>query len=185
VAMMVDEIVTSNMFNDTFWIEIVNEAISYIYWYHKWDWNISNETKTISNNQITLDYTVQEIIKVTIQWTEYKQAQYYIEDWNQEFIVNWDTITFPDWTTWDVVIVYRRWFKPYTVNDNATILDIPFWLNNVLVSLMQFKILPIWLWEGSGWLMNNYLQDALQQLERYKAMNTYAEAKKYLNPNRR
>jgi len=185
VAMMVDEIVTSNMFNDSFWIEIINEAMSYVYGYHKWNWNISNETKTIANNKITLDYTVQEIVKVTVWATVYTQAQYYIKDWKQQFILQWDTIILPDWTTGDANIIYRRWFKPYTVNNINTILDIPFYLNNVIVSLMQFKLLPIWLWEGSWWLMNNYLQDALQQLERYKAMNTYAEATKYLNPNRR
>jgi len=185
ITMMVDEIVTSNMFNDNFWVEIINEAMSYIYGYHKWDWNISNESKTISNNQISLDYSIQEIIKLTVWTQEYTQAQYYLEDWKTQFIIRWDTIIFPNWTTWDVNVIYRRWFKPYTVNDTNAILDIPFYLNNVLIDLVQFKILPIWLWEWSWWLMNNYLQDWLQQLERYKAMNTYTEAKKYLNPNRR
>jgi hypothetical protein len=64
--MMVDEVVTSNMFNDAFWIEVINEAMSYIYGYHKWNWNVVTETKTISDNRVTLDYNIQEVIQVKV-----------------------------------------------------------------------------------------------------------------------
>ncbi len=185
-ASMIDEIATSNLFNDALWAEVLNEALSYIYGYHKWSWNISDETIHIDNNNvIKTEYPIQEVILLTDWSSKYTQAEYYVDNNSQQFIFTWNTITLSSAITWDIRIVYRRWFNQYLPSDLTRKLDIPFWLNNPLISLMQFRILPIWLWEGSWWLMNNYLQDAIQQLERYKVMNTYAEARRNLVGNRK
>ena len=185
-ASMIDEIATSNLFNDALWAEVLNEALSYIYGYHKWSWNISDETIHIDNNNvIKTEYPIQEVILLTDWSSKYTQAEYYVDNNSQQFIFTWNTITLSSAITWDIRIVYRRWFNQYLPSDLTRKLDIPFWLNNPLISLMQFRILPIWLWEWSWWLMNNYLQDAIQQLERYKVMNTYAEARRNLVGNRK
>lgn len=186
VATFVDEIVSSNMFTDTLWAEVLNEWMSYIYGYHKWSWNVVDTTKTITNSKtIELDYPIQEVILLEINWNKYTQAQYYLDAWTQQFLIDWNIIKLPDNTTGDVRVVYRKWFNEYLPTDVNRKLDIPFWLNSVLVNLMQFRILPIWLWEWAGWLMNNYLQDAIQQLERYKVIDTYAEAQRNLIANRK
>ena len=189
VAMMVDNVITSNMFNDIFWVEIFNEALSYIYGYHKWSWNIQDETITLTDtNTVQLSFPIQEILVVK-QWdTELTQVQYFSDLTSttlSEFIIDWDKLILNTNYTWEIRVIYRRWFIEYTILDINKQVDMPFFLNNILVSLMQFKILPIWLWEWSWWLMNNYLQDAIQQLERYKAIDTYAEAERTLYPNRR
>ena len=193
VSTLVNNVVSSDMYNDVFWIEIFNEAMSYIYWYHKWSWNVIEEKVSITDsNEVELQYPIQEVILVEklpswgteYWWEEFTHIQYFTSNWN-EFKIIWDKLVLDKNYTGDFRVVYRRWFKEYTVDDINKKVDLPFYLNNVLVSLMQFKILPIWLGEGSWGLMNNYLQDAIQQLERYKQIDTYAEVERSLYPKRR
>jgi len=157
VANLANENVTSNMFTDSLWIEILNDAMSYIYWFHQWSWTIVEEDVEIKDNQWTLNYLPNQILLVN-DWNV-KQVNYFTKNSQSEIVVKWDKIyTTSDLNSKTLHIVYRRWFKPYTINDKWAYLDIPFYLNPVLISLMEFMILPIWLAEWAWQLMNNYLK---------------------------
>ncbi len=185
VAMMVNEIVSSNMFNDNFWISILNWSMNYIYWYHKWSWNIYYEEVDVINYEAEVTYPIQEIIEVIddlwnlyIQWEYKPDTGVFVKKWNKLYFNN-------DFVGNKITVAYRRWFIPYTVNDMSSTLDIPAQLEWPLASLMQFRITPIWLWEWSWGMMNNYLQIAINELNQFRQIDTYEEAQRPLNPKRR
>jgi len=186
LTLQVNEVLSSALFTTQFLLNVLNDAMAFIYWFHKWSWNVVKEEKegVEEEKNINIKYPILEVLVVKVNWKQYKQVEYFDDRMENSFmIVNWDnTISFKNPVSWKIEIVYRKWYTPYTINDLNKILDIPFFLNDVLTALMAKKILPLWLWEWAGQLLVNYMNDALNQLNLYKQIDTYAEPKRELYP---
>ena len=169
--------IASALFTKSFLLDLLNDALDYVYTYHNWSWNIITETITASGYAITLSYSAQNIFSVKDSlWNTYTQTELPWW-WETKFTLQWNVIKFNKEVIWDIIITYRRWNKRYDLTNSSDYLDIPSWYNNIVRWLMLTDILPLWLWEWSWNLMISWYNRALDALNRKAKIDTYAEPK--------
>ena len=63
VAKQANSNISSALFDKSFLLSLLNDALDFVYTYHNWSWNIVEESFNVNNNDsITLSYPAQKVM---------------------------------------------------------------------------------------------------------------------------